>query len=269
MLVLMRCVLAFSALAIIWLDPSEPTRLVELTYASLALYCLYSLALAHASWRSAWAPPHRSLHWIDIAFYAFLVSLTEGTSSIFFYFFFYAVLVASFAWGFKEGMLVTIASFVLFSIVGLAFAPSGERFELNRTLIRSVYLFVFGYMIAHLGGYEKQLKHRLRLLRDINDLRDARFGVDQAVGANLDRLVDFYAADACVLVLKQPGTPSRFVMYQASRQSPTHSSIANAITESAAQPLLALPETVGATCSRAPGWRPWRMRGALVFDRLS
>ena len=43
MLVLMRCVLAFTALAIIWLDPAEPTRLVELTYSSLAVYCLYGV----------------------------------------------------------------------------------------------------------------------------------------------------------------------------------------------------------------------------------
>lgn len=42
MLMLVRCVLAFSALAIIWIDPSEPTRLVEVTYASLGAYCLYS-----------------------------------------------------------------------------------------------------------------------------------------------------------------------------------------------------------------------------------
>ncbi|HEX5613211.1 MAG TPA: hypothetical protein VFX67_11190, partial [Burkholderiales bacterium] len=136
MLVLVRCVLAFSAFVIIWLDPAEPARAVELTYLSLALYCVYSLALAYTAWKSEWAPPDRALHWIDILFYAYLVSLTEGTSSIFFYFFFYAVLVAAFGWGFREAIAVTVASFVLFTIVGLAFSPTGEQFELNRTLIR-------------------------------------------------------------------------------------------------------------------------------------
>lgn len=136
MLVLMRCLLAFSALAIIWIDPAEPTRLVELTYASLALYCAYSAGLAYASYRSGWPAPARMLHWVDVVFFAALVSLTEGTSSIFFYFFFFSILVASFGWGFREGLSVTAASFALFTTVGLAFAPAGERFELNRTLLR-------------------------------------------------------------------------------------------------------------------------------------
>jgi hypothetical protein len=50
-LVLVRCGPAFSVLAIIWIDPSEPTRLVELTYASLAAYCVYSALLALDSHR--------------------------------------------------------------------------------------------------------------------------------------------------------------------------------------------------------------------------
>ena len=266
MLVLMRCVLAFTALAIIWLDPAEPTRLVELTYSSLAVYCLYGVGVAHASYRAGWPAPSRALHWIDIVFYAYLVSLTEGTSSIFFYFFFYAVLVASFGWGFREGMAVTAASFVLFITVGLAFAPSGERFELNRTLIRAVYLFVFGYMIAYLGGYEAMLKRRLRLLKDINNLWDPRFGVDQAVGAHLDRLLDFYAADTCVLALRQAGEPPRFLMYQASSVRPGQSSIANALAESAARPLLALPETVGALYHDPQSSWLARARGHVAFD---
>jgi signal transduction histidine kinase len=265
MLVLMRCVLAFSALAIIWLDPAEPARAVELTYLSLALYCLYSVALAYASWKSVWAAPHRALHWIDILFYAYLVSLTEGTSSIFFYFFFYAVLVAAFGWGFREGMSVTVASFVLFTSVGLAFAPAGERFELNRTLIRGIYLLVFGYMIAYLGGYEILLKRRLRLLKDVSNVWDSRFGVDQAIGKSLQQLLDFYAADSCILALRRPGDPPHHWMYQATSGKVSQSSIANAMTESAARPLFALPASVGALYKEPR--RSWlRQRRHVAID---
>src|SRR5688572_30392550 len=84
MLALVRCVLAYSALVIIYIDPSEPTRLVEVTYASLAAYCGYSTLIAYASWREEWPSPDRIFHWADIFFYAYLVALTEGTSSIFF-----------------------------------------------------------------------------------------------------------------------------------------------------------------------------------------
>lgn len=246
LLALTRCVLAFSALAIIWIDPAEPQRLVELTYASLALYCLYSAALATMAYRRDWAAPERAFHWADIVFYAYLVALTEGTSSIFFFFFFFAILIASFGWGFREGFAVTIVSLALFTAVGLTFAPAGEAFELNRTLIRAVYLFVFGYLFAYWGGYEGLLKRRLRLLQEINNLWNPRFGVDHAVSSNLDRLLDFYDAGSCVLVLKRPTTPATHFMYTAARPKPVQSSGSREITDSAAATLMTLPETVGA-----------------------
>lgn len=257
MLALVRCVLAYSALVIIYIDPSEPTRLVEITYASLAAYCLYATLLALASWRQEWRPPDRVLHWADIIFYAYLVALTEGTSSIFFYFFFFAILVASFVWGFREGLAATIVSYVLF-IAGLAFAPGEDEFELNRTLIRSVYLFVFGYLFAYWGGYERLLKRRLRLLQDINNLWNPRFGLDHAIGSNLDRLIAFYAANSCVLVLRRPTTPASFLMYSALREKPGGSATPREITESTAGTLMNLPDDIGAYYHNPQ--RSWRYR---------
>jgi len=246
MLVLIRCVLAYSAFAIIWVDPSEPTRLVEVTYASLAAYCLYATLLALVSYRQEWPPPERAFHWADIFFYAYLVALTEGTSSIFFQFFFFAILVASFCWGFREGILVTLVSLVLFLGVGLFAAPSGAQFELSRTLARAVYLFVFGYLLAYWGGFERRLKQRLRLLQEINNLWNPRFGVDHVIGSNLDRLLAYYSASSCVLVLRRPGTPTQYLMYTASRTKSGEASTPREITGSAAAALMRLPENIGA-----------------------
>lgn len=266
MIVLTRCMLAFSALAIIWIDPSEPARLVELTYGSLAIYCIYSAALALISSRADWPAPKRALHWVDILFYAYLVGLTEGTSSIFFYFFFFAILVASFAWGFRESLAVTLASFALFTTVGLTFAPTGDEFELNRTLIRAVYLFVFGYMIAYWGGYEALLKRRLKLLREINNLWNPRFGVAHAVGTNLDRLLAFFGGTSCVLVLRRSTVPPSCLMYTASLQKPEQSPLPSLITEGAAEALLHLPDTVAAYYhDPAVSWLQ-RFRGHAAYD---
>lgn len=66
MLALMRCVLAFSALVIIWIDPSEPRRLVALTYASLAACCLYSAVITFVAWRASWPAPGRLAHWANV-----------------------------------------------------------------------------------------------------------------------------------------------------------------------------------------------------------
>lgn len=266
MLVGMRCVLAFTALVIIWIDPSEPKRWVELTYASLVLYCAYSAILALISYRSGWPAPRRAFHWVDVLFYGYLVGLTEGTSSIFFYFFFFAIMVASFSRGFREGMAVTVASFAVFATVGPTFAPAGNEFELNRMLIRPVYLFVFGYMIAYWGGYESQLRRRLKLLQEINNLWNPRFGVDHVIGSNLERLLEFYGASSCILVLRWATTPPGCTMYRASAGKPGQSMRPSSIVEGAAAALLRLPDTLAAFYhDPAATWRN-RFRGHSAHD---
>lgn len=266
MLALMRCVLAFSALAIIYVDPSEPARLVGLTYASLIVYCIYSATVAFLSHQSDWPAPPRITHWIDVFFYVYLVGLTEGTSSIFFLFFFFAILVASFSRGFREGLSLTVVSVVLFVIVGLISAPTGAEFELNRTLIRPVYLLTLGYLIAYWGGHEILLKRRLSLLQEVNNVWNPRFGVDHTIGVNLDRLLEFYDATSCILVLRRPTTPPGYLMYGASRRQPGKAATPGEITEDTAGELLRLPETLAAAYHDPPDsiWR--RHRGYLAYD---
>src|SRR5688572_23448063 len=76
MLVLLRCVLAFSALVILLADPSRFGQSALFTYLSLGLYCVYTVFIALVSQRLRWPVPPRALHWADVAFYAFLIALT-------------------------------------------------------------------------------------------------------------------------------------------------------------------------------------------------
>src|ERR1051325_8960355 len=126
MIAAMRCVLATSALIIIYIDPSEPDRYVPLTYAVLILYTAYSGVLLYLS-----ARPGRPLlripgqaYWIDVGWYLVLISLSSGTSSIFFFFFFFSILVASFHSGFRAGLLVTAVSSLSFTTLGYLTAPA-------------------------------------------------------------------------------------------------------------------------------------------------
>ena len=199
----MRLVLAVSALAIIYVDPAEPDRHVALTYAALVLYSAYSGALCLFAARRGGLSGSRAVHWIDVAWYLLLVALSSGTSSIFFLCFFFPVIVASFRWGFAEGLAVAVAASVLFCVIGLAAAPGAEGFELNRFLLRPVYLLVLGYMIAYWGGFERELKRRLALLKEVNTLSNPRFGVGQTIASIMKRVRAFYAADVCLLVLRE------------------------------------------------------------------
>ena len=199
----MRLILASSALLIIYIDPSEPDRLAQVTYASLVLYILFSCVLylvallrpAGFGWLSSWVP------WMDVGWYIVLVALSSGTNSIFFFFFFFPILVSSFCRGFQSGLRVTVVSAICFIVVGYMTAPAEPHFQLNRFLLRPVYLVVLGYMIAYWGGYEIKLKERLKFLREISSFSNPRFGVDQTVNWMMERLRSFYDADRVILIL--------------------------------------------------------------------
>lgn len=240
MIALMRCVLAFSGFAIVYVDPSEPARLVPLTYGSLGVYCLYSAVVAVESYSRGWPVPQRSAHWIDVVFYTWLVGLTEGTASIFFYFFFFSILVAAFSYGYREGLRVTLISAISFAGASFLYRNIGGDFELNRALIRPVYLFTLGYMMTYWGGHEVLLKRRLRLLHDVNSVWSPRFGLEHTLGANLQRLVEFYAADSCVLVLKASSHEGP-AMYVALPGKPGSGGQRSELSEEMAATLLALP----------------------------
>ncbi|MDH3315360.1 MAG: histidine kinase [Gammaproteobacteria bacterium] len=266
LLVLSRCLLAFAALAILWVDPSGPLKLVEWTYASLAIYCVYSVVVAFVSYTAHWPAPNRALHWIDLCFFGLLVAVSGGMFLFYFAFFFYSILVASFAWGSREGVLVTLASVALFSVIGLNIAPALSHPEASGVLIRAVFLFVFGIIISDLGGYERLQRRRLGLLRDITNPLSPRFGVDHVNGLNLDRLLEFYGANSCVLVLRRSTPTPHYRMYSATRDRPSGSTTPSNVDAEGAGALLRLPDSLAVLYHDPAG--PWwiRVRGYSAYD---
>jgi signal transduction histidine kinase len=204
----MRLALAAAALLIIFVDPSEPDRFVTLTYTLLVLYTVYSGALVLLALRKSRLFPFIQAwsHWLDMGWYTVLIALSSGTNSLFFFGFFFSILTASFGRGYRSGMATTVASAIIFSTIGLAAAPGGPDFQLNRFLLRPTYLLLFGYMIASWGGYEIRLRRRLTLLKDLSLLSNPRLGVDHTIGSILERLRDYYQAEACLLVLFDPSS---------------------------------------------------------------
>ena len=212
---LMRFILAFAGLAIIYVDPTQPSANEELTYGVFALYSLYAAALLVLAWKSSYELDQRLLCAFDVMFATFLVLWTHGTNSIFFYVFLFPVLVVSFSHGYRDGLIFTIASVLAFLISGSLADPPIVKYELSLALIRPVYLLALGYMIARWGGRELLLKKRLTLLRDVNT-SGARATLDDVLSGNVRRLLDFHNAERCVFVLHSSGQTPRYVLYGAS-----------------------------------------------------
>lgn len=269
MIGVMRCILALSALLIIAIDPSEPGRLVNLTYGSIIAYFVWSGALVFRANRRSLTLPPRHEHWVDVGFSAFLAALTQGTGSVFFFVFLFAILVASFSRGFAEGLRVTLASVVLFCIAVLAFPQGGLAFDLDMIVVRPFYLLTLGYMIAYWGGHEVTHRQRLRLLQEINNQWNPRFGHDHAVGTNLERALEFFSAAACVLVLKRPTSPPIYLTYHTSGRKRGQAMLPSAITQETAAILLSFPQTFSARYDeKMPPWRRW-LSGSGLLSRDS
>jgi signal transduction histidine kinase len=254
----MRLILACSALAIISIDPSEPDRLVYVTYSALVCYVAYSAVIYLLALRAPLPQRSRLIHWVDVGCYLLLVSLSSGTSSIFFFFFFYAVLVASFRWGFREGLLVTIVSAILFTIIGYATAPTGRNFELNRFLLRPIYLVGLGYLMACWGGAEIELKRRLALLKEVNTLSNPRFGIAQTIVTIMKRVRAFYEAGTAVLILGGSADAQEFRLTRVEDTKQGEEVESDAVPPALARQFLVLPDTLAAVYHT--GQRFWRMR---------
>ncbi len=257
MIAAMRLVLAASGLLVIYIDPSEPDRCVALAYTTLILYVVYSAVLYASAWRPIPLVPTTITHWVDVGWYAVLISLSSGTNSIFLFFFFFAIMIASFQWGLRSGLCVACVSATLSFSIGFVTTPAGADLELNRLLLQPISLLVLGYMVAYWGESELTLKRRLVLLKDINTLSNPRFGVDRTLGTLMERLRAFYDADVCLLVTADLWT-SEHRMRRVDRRDPEAATRSEPIAEDLASLLLMLPTTQAVIARNRPRlWRWW------------
>ena len=160
-----RLVLATFSLLAIWLDPSEPSRFAQVTYGLLCGYVAYSLVLTVLIVRLKIPVSNLPLftHAFDLLLFTLFMFLTEGPASPFFVYFVFSMFCATLRWSWR-GALST-AGIALVTFVGLGIYTGEIRgdpsFELNRFIIRSVYLSVVASLLVYLGAYEERLRREL------------------------------------------------------------------------------------------------------------
>jgi signal transduction histidine kinase len=260
----MRFILAFAGLIIIYIDPTEPSSREAATYGALALYCAYAASLLVIALKCTWTPDQRLLCALDLVFASLLILWTQGTNSIFFYVFLFPILVVSFSHGYRDGLIFTIAGVGAFVLAGSLASPPIVEFELNLALIRPVYLLALGFMIAKWGGREILFKRRLMLLRDVNS-SNPRAGLDQIIGLNLRRIMDFHNAARCVLALQRAGAEPRYVMYAAARNE-QRASDAQEMTQDSGERLLSFKDSSSIIYSSRVFHRPAAVGSCVAVD---
>jgi signal transduction histidine kinase len=159
---------------------------------------------------------------------------------------------------------VTIASVLLFIILGFLTAPKGAEFELNRSLLRPIYLGVLGYMISHWGGVELRLKKRLELIKDINNLYNPRFGTDLTISSILRKILVSFDVDSCLLISLDAGSAG-FTLRQCDRANPEHAIYPEPIKPD--HPLIRLPGDFAVIYSEIRRWNRFgKAKNYFVFE---
>jgi signal transduction histidine kinase len=244
---LMRCALAISGLFVLLTRPALG-RMGTWEYALLFCYSAYSAVLYYHASRHKDPLQSKATHWVDVAWYLALISLSGGTKSVFFLFFFFAILVSSFRWGFGEGMRVAVASAALSASVGFAVLPATEEWY----VLQPIYLVVLGYLIARWGESEILLKKRLTLLRELNRLSNPRFGVEQAIGTILERLRVFYDADTCLAIMRHSDVSWHMHLADGNAAKPLL--LSQPVPQEMSRILLAVPQQCAAVYNASTRW---------------
>ncbi|GER15708.1 sensor histidine kinase [Variovorax boronicumulans] len=199
----MRLVLSISALLAITVDAADSRQQVPpAVWLAFFGYILHSL-LIHVC--TAVGRPYfqgRTIHWSDVLWFTLIMAVTDGTHSLFFLFYFFAILTSSFRWGFEEGARVTIASVASFAACGLATGTD----DTPQLLMRTAFLLALGHMIVYWGGSKLALQRRLALLGEVSQLSNPRFGAGRTIARTMERTLAFFRASHCILLTRDRAT---------------------------------------------------------------
>jgi signal transduction histidine kinase len=151
---LARLVLAAVFLLAIWVDPSEPANAPIASYAMLAGYLVFAVALLFLVWDSWWREAKLAgpSHLVDILMFTLLVLVSVGYPSPFFIFFMFLLVSSAIRWGWRE-TTVTAAAVTLFYFAAglLAGYGGGGEFEIQRFIIRGGSLVTLSALIIWFG----------------------------------------------------------------------------------------------------------------------
>ncbi len=262
MIPLMRLMLALSGLLIFALNSPDYASKVAYNFDAFTLYfsCAYFLyAALHCAFPDAMLKVFKLewLHWIDLTWYLVLNSFNGGVDSPFFSFFFFAILVASFRYGFKEGMRVTIACVVLSILThGLLSdyspLPRSAESPLYAGIASCMSLLILGYLIAKWGGIEILQKRQLKLLSEINCMPNTHLSAEQVMGVSIEIMRKFYGAHTGLAVMKTPDVG--YVMFKVEKDSTKPMMLSQPLDSSLAAHLLALPAQWSISFINAAKW---------------
>lgn len=221
-----RAFLAIFSLVAIYFNFAGLSHYAALTHVLLLLYVIHSLIiLVLLQLRQESTPAFRlSVHAVDVLWAALMSLSTEALNSPVFVFFLFVLLAAAYRWGFLETLATAGASIVLLFfetiLVGSRPNHSGHlllgEFDMDRLVMRPVYLVMIGYLVGYLGEKEKQLRAETSIISRIMGKAHSESGVRETLEAVLRAILELFGANQVLLALQET-TSWRAFLWEARR----------------------------------------------------
>jgi signal transduction histidine kinase len=263
-LAVLRLGLSVSAFLIILIDPTEPSRLRNLTYFALVSYIVYSAAICLFS-RGHRSFPFRvmkALTWVDVLWYSAFITLNAETNAVFFFFYLFAIIAGSSRGGTRLGLTLTAVCATTFLGLNILLVSQLDV-DIARIVRRTVYMGALGSILAYWGGAEAMLRRRLTFLKELSLVGNPRFGADRIIRQMLRRLLDFHDADYCFFLIGSADGGLDF--HRVAAASPEAESQPLKIGGHSGIPLMNISDPAVGAFVKLPWWRG-RSAGYKAYD---
>lgn len=204
-----RVLLAIGTLAVVVVDPKQPSFLPTGGYVVLGSFLAYSLIL-FALVRGQYVRQDRIGYLstaADIAWVSVITIFTERGPSPFFLLHVFVISGASVRWGLAGAIPVTITLALAYPLMVLSASRLIDSDEIvfhRAHLFRPLYLLAAGYLIGYLGEHERRSKRKLSFMLDlVAPVRGSR-NPGRAITRLARRALAFFDAPRGALVLRDP-----------------------------------------------------------------
>jgi signal transduction histidine kinase len=197
-----RLALAGGALAVVTIDPTQPSRHVPVAYTAFLSYLAYSAVVFQLARRAPrpWLPLFTQV--VDLLWVAPVLYFTEGANTPFFPFFVIFTLTAGIRWGMWAAWAVTAYSLVVYTTLLLVATP--HPLDLNNDLMQLGYFLVVGVLGGYLAEYRRRHENERRVLRTISEAVAGTPSAVAALGALVSAAGQWKLADTVIGVLRHP-----------------------------------------------------------------
>ncbi len=210
-----RVLLAIGTLAVVVVDPKQPSFLPTAGYVVLGSYLAYSLILFGLV-RGEYVRQDRIGYLstaADIAWVSVITIFTERGPSPFFLLHVFVISGASVRWGLAGAVPVTISLALAYPLMVLLASRviDSEDIAFHRAhLFRPLYLLAAGYLIGYLGEHERRSKRKLSFMLDLVAPARRSRNPGRAITRLARRALAFFDAPRSALVLRDPDSGSWF-----------------------------------------------------------